>query len=176
MDKNGSTIPKILTVAIGTLILVIVVISMIPSIQQAMEESRLARSAEAKVQSWADKLAKETTPSGTYRQYPTEDLPETDSWGNMLKVSYSNGLVMEELTVRSAGKDKLYNTSDDLTATRKKASLKGVGRSIKDNIEETAENGAKGAARGTVKGFIEGIKEGLKGKDKEENKKDEDKK
>lgn len=180
MENKNALVPQILAVAVIAFIVMIVIVLALPSIQKSLEESRKVSKAKGQVKMWANTLAKQTTSSGTYDRYTSEDLPETDPWDNSLKVTYSNGLVMEELVVRSAGKDKSFNTPDDITATRKKASLKGAGNAIKDNIEETAENGAKGASRGAVKGFIEGIKEGLKGKDKDKDKegdeKNEDKK
>lgn len=105
-----------------------------------------------------EELDKRTTETGSYIRVKEDDIKEVDPWGMQLKVSYSQGGVAEEVTVRSAGPDKEYHTKDDVVATEMTVNLKGVGEGIKKNAEETAAN----VAKGVVKGSVEGVKESLK--------------
>lgn len=115
--------------------------------------------ARAQVNKWADRLDAQTDEFGSYISHPQPDLDETDPWGNPLKVAYSRDGASENLVIRSAGQDRTFHTSDDLTATRIAVDFKGVGRGVRENAQATAQN----AARGAVKGTVEGIKDELKG-------------
>lgn len=110
---------------------------------------------------WADKLDAQTTKSGSYVRHQGEQLPETDPWGNNLKVYYSSGGVSEVLRISSAGPDLEFDTEDDIVETRMTANLAGVGEGIKESISEVAENAATGAVKGTIKGVKEGVKDSL---------------
>ncbi len=107
---------------------------------------------------WADKLDRQTTPTGVYERWPNDTLPEADPWGRELSVEYSQGGVAEHLTVRSPGPDGVSRTPDDVVAVRHAVNLKGIGEGVNKNAEETSKNAAKGA----VKGIIEGAKEAMK--------------
>ena len=110
------------------------------------------------VASWADKLDRQTTPTGVYERWPNDTLPEADPWGRELAVEYSQGGVAEHVTVRSLGPDGVSRTPDDVVAVRHAVNLKGIGEGVKKNAEETTKNAAKGA----VKGIVEGAKEAVK--------------
>ncbi|MBX3398578.1 MAG: hypothetical protein KF873_07560 [Gemmataceae bacterium] len=113
------------------------------------------------VATWADKLDRQTTPTGVYVRWPNDTLPEADPWGRELAVEYSQGGVAEHVTVRSLGPDGVARTPDDVVAVRHAVNLKGIGEGVKKNAEETRKNVAKGA----VKGIVEGAKEAVgKGK------------
>ena len=149
----ASTIVAFLVVAVGGSIL----------ITSAVAEAGRREESTSKVLKWAEKLDGMTTENGTYERWEGEELPEVDAWGNNLRVSYSQGGVMEFVSVRSIGKDGKSHTKDDLVDTRQATNLKGIGNGIRNNIEETAESGAKGTLRGALVGLKEGLDEtGLK--------------
>ncbi|MBM4077276.1 MAG: hypothetical protein FJ267_16725 [Planctomycetes bacterium] len=116
-------------------------------------------------------LDAKTTKAGVYVRAKEDEVNETDPWGTKVKVSYSQGGIAEVVSVRSAGPDKEFQTSDDVVAQGMSANFKGIGEGIKDNIKETASNAAKGVVKGTVEGVKETIKEALpfKKKKPEEN-------
>jgi len=126
---------------------------------------------QAQVQKIADELDKKTTDTGVYIRAKEGDIKERDPWGTPLQVSYSQGGVAEELTVRSSGPDRQIHTSDDILASRMATNFKGVGEGIKRNVEETAAN----AAKGLVKGTVEGIKDTVADAFRSNKKKTEDK-
>jgi hypothetical protein len=115
--------------------------------------------AKAQVDRIADQLDKRTADTGAYVRVKDGEIKEKDPWGTGIQVSYSQGGVAETLTVRSAGPDRQFHTTDDLTAYGVKASFKGVGAGIKKNAEETAANTAKGLVKGAVAGVKESVKD-----------------
>ena len=116
----------------------------------------------AQVRRVAEKLDKQTTPTGVYIRVDDADIKETDAWGTKLEVSYSQGGVAETLTVRSAGSDREFHSADDIVAGGTAMNLRGIGEGVKQNIEGTAAN----AAKGVVKGTVEGVKESFSRKKK----------
>jgi len=131
--------------------------------EAAEEKLRVERDLRSKAvsqcQRWAEKLDAQTTDTGVYERWPTEELPEVDPWGHKLRVLYSQGGVAETVTVRSAGPDGEWHTADDIATMRFSANLKGIGNGIKKNAEETTAN----AARGLVKGVAEQVRKERKG-------------
>jgi hypothetical protein len=128
--------------------------------RRAVEENKQA--ARSLCEQWADRLDKQTTDTGVYVRWEGETLPDSDPWGNPLRVSYSQGGVAEAIEVRSLGPDGHSHTPDDVVASRMAMNFKGVGTGIKQGAEETARN----AARGAVQGLIDGTKEALGGENK----------
>ncbi len=102
------------------------------------------------------RLDTQTTEAGVYVRVPEEELPDTDLWGTKLRVQYAQGGVAETIRVTSAGRDKLFGTTDDISSYCLSTNLKGIGTGLRDNAEE--------ASRNVAKGLVEGVKEGLKKK------------
>jgi hypothetical protein len=128
-----------------------------------MESADLREEAEAACERWAEKLATQTTPTGSFIRPESGELPENDPWGHPLVVVYREGGLAESLEVRSLGPEGVSHSSDDLVATRHSVTLKGMGTAVKEGIEETAEN----ASRGLVRGAIDGVRKELRGDDDE---------
>lgn len=134
------------------------------SMASGCDDGAARRAAIEKAQTQVSRIAADldqrTTDSGVYVRAKAGDVKETDPWGTPLDVSYSQGGVAEVVTVRSAGPDGEFHTTDDVMAQGMAANFKGVGEGIKKNAEETAAKAAKGAIRGTV----EGVKESFRSK------------
>jgi hypothetical protein len=117
--------------------------------------------ATAQVQRLADDLDRRTTDTGVYVRAKDGEIKETDPWGSLVRVTYSQGGLAEEVLVRSAGPDREFHTADDIVATGIAANLKGIGEGIKRNVEATAAGAAKGVVKGAVAGVKESIREAL---------------
>ena len=117
--------------------------------------------ATAQVNRIAEKLDKKTTKAGAYVRVDEDEIKERDPWGTKIQVSYSQGGLAEVVSVRSAGPDCEFHTSDDIVRECMTANLKGIGEGIKENIGETAAEAAKGAVKGTVDGVKESVRENL---------------
>jgi|SRR3989344_1989213 len=152
MKKNVSVaaLVSVLVLALG------VVIVMIMKYEMKMETAR------SQATQWVLKLDATRTENGHYQRFPDQYLPETDPWGNHLMVTYTQGTFREAVSVRSAGGDGAYFTSDDIAVERFRLDAKSAGKAAGDFLE--------GAAKGKTKGIIEGLKEGIKGKPPEDKK------
>lgn len=120
-----------------------------------LERDRQA--AKAMVGQWVERLDAQTTETGVYVRHEGEVLPETDPWGNKLRVSYSRGGMAEIVKVASVGPDGVFGTDDDIRQERQSTNLAGLGEGLKSGAQELASESAKGA----VKGLVSGVKESL---------------
>lgn len=121
--------------------------------------------ARTQVKRWVEKLDGDTTPTGEYKRFAGDRLPEVDPWGNKLYVQYEQGGVAEVVKVRSAGAGGEPFSSDDVVEERMATNLKGLSHS--------AGKVAGDVAREAAKGTIEGIKEGFSRKKNDEIRNDE---
>lgn len=126
--------------------------------EQSIRDEEKLNTARALVARWADRLDRDTAPTGVYNRWPQETLPERDPWGQPVRVSYSQGGIAENVEVRSVGPDGIDHTADDVIAVRVSANLKGIGTGIVQGSEQVAANSAKGA----VKGLLVGVKESIR--------------
>lgn len=92
---------------------------------------------------------------GRYKRISPDEVTQTDSWNTTLRVEYRDEGLGEQLIVRSAGPDGVFDTDDDITARRWLMNAKGIGENIHD--------GAASVAKETTKGVIQGVKEEVKG-------------
>lgn len=113
------------------------------------------------VQRITEQLDRATNEAGIYDRAAGEKVQENDPWGTQIRVTYSQGGVAETVTVRSAGPDRQFHTSDDLLAQGAAVNFKGIGEGIKNNAEATAANASKGAVKGTIDGVKESLKNSL---------------
>lgn len=81
--------------------------------QKEAREQQL-KEADFLVQKWADKL--QTNSSGGFVHH--EGLTDVDPWGQQLRIDYKQDWFNEVATVRSAGPDTWFDTSDDLVRTK----------------------------------------------------------
>ena len=130
------------------------------------EAEQRAADARALCNQWADRLDKQTTDAGIYIRWDGDTLPDSDPWGNPLRVSYSQGGVSEMVEVRSLGGDGRTHTDDDIATTRVAMNFKGVGMGLKEGIEDTSAKAAKGLVKGTIAGIKDAIGIGKKKEDK----------
>jgi hypothetical protein len=124
-------------------------------------EQQRAADARAQVDRWAEQLQSQTTKSGVFIRHPGNQLPEEDPWGTTLSVQYAQGGLMETLTVRSAGPDRVFHTQDDIMVQRSVMNFKGIGRGATDNVEEFTHNAARGLTKGAAEGIKETVQEAL---------------
>jgi hypothetical protein len=127
------------------------------------------RSAEEKstqqlIDSMADKLDQKIT-GGLYD--PIENISESDSWGNPIRINYEEEGIGQRLELRSAGKDGSFHTDDDLIASRWLLNGAGIGKAASSYAGDVAKESAKGAAEGVKESVKESFR-GLFGKDKSE--------
>ena len=113
----------------------------------------------AQVARLVEDLDRRTTETGAYVRVKDGDIKDRDAWGTPIQVFYAQGGLAETVTVRSAGPDREFHTTDDIQGTGVSANLTGVGNGIKKNVEDVAANTAKGLVKGTVSGVKESIKE-----------------
>jgi hypothetical protein len=107
------------------------------------------------VEKWADHLDRQTTATGVYVRPDSNEISEEDEWGTKLRVEYSQGGLAENVTVRSAGPDRRFHTTDDIETTRVAVNGKGIGEGIKQNAAEVSKEVAKGIVEGTAEGIKE---------------------
>ena len=108
----------------------------------------------------ADHFDRQTNAAGIYVRPANNQAGERDPWGTAIIVEYSHGGLAEIVTVTSAGPDREFHSSDDVSTFRQSTNLKGVGEGIKQHAGEVAGEMAKGAVKGAVEGVKESIKEG----------------
>lgn len=90
---------------------------------QKEREQQQLKDADALVSKWADKVAADATDGGFKK---AEGLTEIDPWGQPIKVTYQQEWFKEIATIRCAGPDGRYDTTDDLTRTRTSSNTMGV--------------------------------------------------
>jgi hypothetical protein len=129
---------------------------------------RSADRAAAQVERIADELDAKTTAAGVYVRLKDGEVKELDPWRTPIRVTYSQGGIAEVIDVRSAGPDREFHTSDDISQVRMAANFKGLGEGIRKNVEETAASAAKGAVRGALQGARESLHDSLPPKWKEQ--------
>lgn len=122
--------------------------------------------ARSQVRQIVQQLDKKTDEKGIYIRAPEGDTDHLDPWGKPIQVSYSQGGVMETLTVTSAGPDRLLHTDDDIRAFGVAVNFKGVGEGIRKNAEETSRKAAKGVVKGTADAIKDSVKDALPRKKK----------
>jgi hypothetical protein len=129
--------------------------------------ARQLKLAQAQVQRVTEELDSNTTATGTYIRTDAKDLKEIDPWGTPIQVNYSQGGLAERVSVRSAGPDREFHTSDDVQQAGIAANAVGIGHGIAENVEVVAAGAAKGFVKGTVAGIKESAKETFKKPDAE---------
>jgi hypothetical protein len=124
-----------------------------------------------KLSKWAEILDQEVKPSGVYIKRDSEFLPDLDGWGTSLKVKYRNEGIAQILIVYSAGKDKKWETDDDLRVRKMQINAAGIGEGIKEHASEVAGEATKGVVS-SVKEEASEIKNSIKSKlgEEKENK------
>ena len=123
-------------------------------------ESQNVGRAQSQVGRLADHFDRQTTPTGVYIRPANNQAGERDPWGTAIIVEYSQGGIAEIVTVTSAGPDREFHSTDDVSTFRQSTNLKGVGEGIKKHAGEVAGEMAKGAVEGAVDGVKESLKEG----------------
>lgn len=98
--------------------------------------------------------------TGTYIRTEWPAIMPKDPWGNDIKVTYIKSALMEKIEARSAGRDGLFETRDDIIEYGGAFNFNGIREAVKEDIGEISNKKAKGM----VKGAIEGLREGLKNK------------
>ena len=93
------------------------------------------RSSRTMVKSIAEDLDSRVTEAGTYIASES-DLFEFDAWGTPIEITYTAEGIGEVLTVRSAGPDKTFDTSDDIRAIRKSPNIEKVAKPKKPSKEQ----------------------------------------
>lgn len=118
----------------------------------AWDSIQRSRSAQTMVREWAHKLGEEqkTAPDLTHPADIT--LSQIDPWGNSLVATYHNGAI-KSVTVRSAGRDGKYNTSDDYVARVTSIDGKEVKAKMLRGVEKISEHIGRGLVRGGIKGL-----------------------
>jgi len=116
------------------------------------EEFKLTRE---RLNTWAEKLDRKIKPSGVYIQWESDTLPELDGWGTPIKIEYRNEGIAEKVVIKSAGRDKAWNTKDDLHTSRIQINGKGIGEGIKEHAGSISKN----IAKETISGAKEGVSE-----------------
>jgi len=119
--------------------------------------SKNEKSTQSIVDSIADELDQKIV-NGVYLKF--DDLGQKDAWGNSIEVAYEQEGVGQRILVRSAGKDALHNTDDDIEASRWLLNATGLGKAASSYVGDVARESAKGA----VEGLKESVKESVKGK------------
>jgi hypothetical protein len=160
------SIRKPMGIVLGLAVIVIAGVAVVMYWQAKEAEQRKA-DAQAMCEQWADRLDKQTTDSGIYIRWNGNTLPDSDPWGNPLRVSYSQGGVSEMVEVRSLGSDGHSHTEDDIAITRVAMNFKGLGTGLKEGIEDTSAKAAKGLVKGTIAGIKDAVGLGKKIDDKE---------
>ncbi len=141
---------------LGGVALFLLAISGVVMVGQLMswyDELKKKEVAVGQVEQLANQLDKMTDGAGGYVK--DENSQDPDPWGTSLQVTYSSGEFLNRLNVSSAGPDKKFGTSDDISCERRTGSIL---KSVKDLTES--------AAKGAGKGLVEGAKEEIKKKDK----------
>jgi hypothetical protein len=82
--------------------------------QKELEQKKL-KDGDVMVSRWADNVESTASNSGFKHN---EGLTETDPWGQQIKIEYKQDWTKEVATVRSAGPDGVFHTSDDLVRVR----------------------------------------------------------
>lgn len=124
-------------------------------------ESRNVEQARSQVGRLADHFDRRTTSVGVYIRPANNQAGERDPWGTGIIVEYSQGGMAEIVTVTSAGPDREFHSSDDVSTFRQSTNLKGVGEGIKQHAGEVASEMAKGAVKGAIDGVKESVNEGV---------------
>lgn len=109
--------------------------------------------AEDQAYAWCSKLEAERDETGRWKRPSAEVLPESDPWGNPLRVRYEATKYSEKMTVSSDGPDGKQWTRDDITWSVANTNWIDMAREGAVAVEEVA--GA--ASRGVVGGAIEGV-------------------
>jgi len=121
--------------------------------------SRVKRdTAEDQVYAWSNRLnAAEKDPSGRWKRWTEPTVPETDPWGNPIRVRYEENTLGEKVVVSSDGPDRKQWTRDDISWSSNNISWIAMAKEGAGAVEEVA--GA--ASRGVVGGAIEGVTDHL---------------
>lgn len=96
----------------------------------------------------ADALAKDTDSDGRFVRKPDGDRPETDAWGRAFRLSYKPHTLSDELEVRSAGPDGIWDTRDDIKAVRESpVSTKALARDAAAGLFDAAKTRLTGGKK-----------------------------
>ena len=112
--------PKRLLVASMPLVAIVVVLAGIVGAFHWREQIRRARvtTTETLVNDNAERLANQVDKGGHFMKHMAATLDVDDAWGNPLRVTYKETLAKHWVVVRSAGDDEVFDTLDDITASR----------------------------------------------------------
>jgi len=108
---------------------------------------RRARQRETKglIEENVERLVGNVDKDGRLIRRPAALLDVYDAWGNKLRVEYDESLLHQAVTVRSDGADKMANTIDDLSSTRRilrpkidfaKGAIDKAGDAVRARLEE----------------------------------------
>lgn len=75
---------------------------------------------------WADELDARLGKDGSYLRWDGPPPADPDPWGNPLRVHYFPGITGESLRVHSAGPDGVFDTRDDIKASRTSTTVGSV--------------------------------------------------
>ena len=93
----------------------------------------------------ADEVAKETDADGRFVRRQDGPLPETDVWGRPFRLAYKSGVLYDELEVRSAGPNGVWNTWDDVVVKHSsKISNKALARDAAGGLLDAAKGRLQG--------------------------------
>jgi hypothetical protein len=102
-----------------------------PTAEEAAAQKQKAqdqlKEADQLVARYAEETEKNATSGGFKR---SEGLRDPDPWGNQIKIDYHQEWFQEVATVRSAGPDGKFETSDDLTRVRQTSNPAGILKGI----------------------------------------------
>src|SRR5262245_12582605 len=99
------------------------------------------------------------TVADTWDGGPDFKTTASDAYGNPLVAGVTEGILNNNLELRSNGPDGLPKNSDDTVVHRSK-------RHGKSSVNKEIETASESVGRGGVRGAIQGAKEALTGKDK----------
>ena len=117
-----------LVLRIAAVVVIVLVADWRAREKYARREAERAATSETAVR-LADEFAKETDSDGRFVRTPEGELSETDVWGRPFRLAYKPGVFHDELEVRSAGPNGVWNTWDDIVIKhRSKISTKALAR------------------------------------------------
>jgi hypothetical protein len=90
--------------------------------EERQKRAEQMKAADELVARWAERL--KPAASGGFERH--QGLTETDPWGNYIRISFDQEWFTEVATVRSAGPDGKFETTDDLTRTRQTSNAWGI--------------------------------------------------
>lgn len=144
--RTGFGCVSVFAFKIAVVVIIIVVVSWREEAKKAkLEEEKAKQEAERAAASEiasrvVDEFAKETDADGRYVRKQEGPLPDTDVWGKQFRLAYKQHTLSDEVQVQSAGPDGIWDTRDDVVASRSsKLSNKTLTRDAAEGLWNAAK-------------------------------------